>query len=49
MAKVVTLDTGLGYWVDAHGLWLTNEEVEAMRDERELPWVNGLATHFAPK
>lgn len=49
IAKVVKLDTGQGYWVDAHGLWLTNDEVEALSEEREVPWVNGLAAHFAPK
>lgn len=49
IAKVVKLVTEQSYHVDAHGLWLTNEEVEALDEEHEVPWVNGLAAHFAPK
>jgi len=36
-------------WVDAHNVWLTSEEVEALEDDREVPWLNGLAANLAPK
>lgn len=49
IAQAVKLVTGQSYQVDAHGLWLTNEEVEALDEESEVPWVNGIAAHFAPK
>ena len=51
ISNAVKLIDGQGYWVDAHGVWFTLEEVEALEgdDDAEAPWVNGLPALVAPK
>lgn len=49
ISKAVRIDGGKQYWVDAHGVWLTMEEVSALEEELEVPWVNGMPPCFAPK
>ena len=49
IAEATSLENGNRYWVDAHGVWLTGEELDALKDDRAVPWVNGIAARFAPK
>ena len=49
ISKAVLLNDGKHYWVDAHGLWLTLEELDALENDQVVPWVNGIAPPFAPK
>ncbi len=49
ISNTVVLSDGKRYWVDAHGVWLTLEELDALENDRVVPWVNGIAPSFAPK
>ncbi len=49
ISKAVRIVGGMHYRVDAHGVWLTMEEVGALEEELEVPWVNGMPPKFAPK
>lgn len=49
ISKSVHVVGGKQYWVDAHGVWFTVEEVSALEEELEVPWVNGVPPHVAPK
>lgn len=50
ISKAVKLESGTPFFVDAHGLWLTQEELHALEDDAsEVPWLNGLYPGFAPK
>lgn len=49
ISKAVCVTGGKQYWVDAHGMWLTMEEMSALEEELEVPWVNGVPPRFAPK
>jgi hypothetical protein len=42
------LTSGGRYGFEAHGIWLTNAELNSL-DETEPVWVNGLPPHFPPK
>jgi hypothetical protein len=40
------------FGVDAHGIWLTEEEIQALMDdvdETEVPWLNDMPPNFAPR
>lgn len=52
IAKTVTLINGDKFYVDAHGVWLSVRECEAIDDDLEedqVPWVNGLPPNLAPR
>lgn len=51
ISKSVLTTEGRSFFVDAHGVWLTEEELDALESDEdvEVPWLNGLAPHFAPK
>jgi hypothetical protein len=51
ISNTVPLTNGRRFYVEAHGVWLTEDEVGALgRDEeREIPWLNGIAATFPPK
>ena len=52
LSEVTKLTTGAPFFVDAHGMWLTGEECEAMSEGMpfsEVPWLNGLMPDFAPR
>ena len=52
IAEQVLLKTGKRFFVDAHGIWLTEEEMAALmddKDESEVPWLNNIPPNFAPK
>lgn len=49
ISKAVCIVGGMQYRVDAHGVWLTMDEVGALEEELEVPWVNGVPPNFAPK
>lgn len=40
------------FFVDAHGVWLTEEEMCALEDDKDdydVPWLNGIPPVFAPR
>ena len=48
----MNLEDGRQVFLDAHGIWLTPEEVDAMRagtDFDKIPWATGCMPRFAPK
>jgi len=52
IAESVRLESGDPFWVDAHGTWLTQAEIEALDKDvpfSEVPWLNGLSPNFAPR
>lgn len=51
IARTVKLTSGESFWVDAHGVWFTRPEADALNedDEGEIPWLNGLPPLLAPK
>lgn len=51
ISESVQLTTGERFDVDAHGVWLTRQEVEAMATVSlsKVPWHNGIAPRFAPR
>lgn len=49
ISKLIPLDTGERFYVDAHGIWLTEIEMLALEDGEDVPWLNGLPPGFAPK
>lgn len=52
IADAVTLSNGEPFHVDAHGVWLTNDEMIAIledKDDDEIPWLNSLPPRLAPK
>ena len=51
ISDAVKLTNGRRFYVEAHGVWLTEEEFEALEEdeEREVPWLNGIAASFPPK
>lgn len=52
IAKAVTLSNGEPFYVDAHGVWLTKDEMAAIledKDDNEIPWLNSLPPRLAPK
>ena len=43
---------GSRFYVDAHGIWLTESEMNAITDDKEddeIPWLNGMPPNFASK
>jgi hypothetical protein len=52
IAETVRLRDGKRFWTDAHGVWLTQEEMDALRvgvDHASVPWLNGLPARFLPR
>jgi hypothetical protein len=52
IAKAITLSNGEPFYVDAHGVWLTKDEMAAIledNDDNEIPWLNSLPPRLAPK
>ena len=47
------LTDGRSFGFDAHGVWLTQTELEVLKDPHsrhgDTPWENGIAPLFAPK
>lgn len=43
---------GSRFYVDAHGAWLTECEMNAINEDKEddeIPWLNGIPPNFASK
>lgn len=43
---------GSRFYVDAHGIWLTDSEMNAIMEDKEddeIPWLNGKPPNFASK
>jgi len=52
ISETVKLSNGKSFSIDAHGVWLTEEETKAFSDGvcfDKTPWLNGTPPHFAPK
>lgn len=52
ISESILLVSGEHFYVDAHGIWITDSEMSAImedKDDDEVPWVNGMAPNFAPK
>jgi hypothetical protein len=52
IAKTVALTNGEPFYVDAHGTWLTKDEMDAIsedKDDDEIPWLNSLPPRLAPR
>ena len=52
IAEAVRLNDGSRFWTDAHGVWLTQEEWDALGarvDHAAVPWLNGIPARFPPK
>jgi hypothetical protein len=52
IADAVRLSDGKRFWTDAHGVWLTEEEMDALSsgvDHAAVPWLNGLPARFPPR
>jgi len=50
ISEVVKLSSGVPFFVDSHGRWLTNAEWNALDgDFASVPWLNGLSPRFAPQ
>ncbi|SEL50831.1 hypothetical protein SAMN05444354_106254 [Stigmatella aurantiaca] len=52
ISQAVQLTNGCSFAVEAHGIWLTEEEIavlEGDEDEENVPWLNGLPPIFPPK
>jgi hypothetical protein len=52
IAKAVRLTNGKRFSTDAHGIWLTQEEMAALSagiDHSRVPWVNGMPANFSPR
>jgi hypothetical protein len=52
IAEAVRLNDGKRFWTDAHGIWLTQEEMDALSagfDHTSVPWLNGLPARFPPR
>lgn len=50
ISESVSLINGKTFGVDAHGIWLYQNEMEALMNdvaEDQVPWVNGLPPNFA--
>jgi len=51
ISKAIKLKNGKGFYVDAHGVWYTEEETKALDedDEGDIPWLNGIPPLLAPR
>jgi hypothetical protein len=51
ISNTVRLTNGSRFHVEAHGIWLTESELEALEqdDEPEVPWFNGIPASFPPR
>jgi hypothetical protein len=52
IAKAVRLTNGSRFCTDAHGIWLTPEEMNALSsgaDHAQVPWLNGMPANFPPR
>jgi hypothetical protein len=52
IAEAVRLNDGRRFWTDAHGVWLTQEEMDALSarvDHATVPWLNGIPARFPPR
>jgi hypothetical protein len=52
ISEAVSLVGGGRFYVEAHGMWLTSEEVSALESFvplSEIPWLNGVLPRFPPK
>ena len=51
ISNTVLLTNGRRFYVEAHGIWLTDDELEALDAdwERQVPWLNGIPASFPPK
>lgn len=52
ISAAVSLINGEAFHVDAHGVWLTEAEMAAIRQDKEdgeIPWLNSLSPKLAPK
>ncbi|WP_390342932.1 hypothetical protein ACFJIS_21275 [Variovorax boronicumulans] len=52
IARTVALTGGEPFYVDAHGTWLTKDEMDAIledKDDDEIPWLNSLPPRLAPR
>lgn len=52
IARQVPLKDGQPFFVDAHNVWITQEEMSALsedKEDEEIPWLNGMPPMFAPK
>ena len=51
ISEAVKLSNGQPFGVDAHGVWFTKEELDALNARaswRSVPWVNGLPPILPP-
>jgi len=52
ISKAVTLSNGQPFGVDAHGIWFTGDELDALNaraDWDSVPWLNSLPPILPPK
>lgn len=52
ISKAVRLTNGKSFFLDAHGVWFTQEEMTAIledKEDHEVPWLNGIGPILAPK
>ena len=50
ISETVRLTNGERFFVEAHGVWFTTKEWEALDlDEDHVPWLNGLPPVLPPK
>ena len=53
ISQTTLLTTGDRFHVDAHGVWLTNDEVRQMKEHHfaleKVQWCRGIQPRFAPK
>lgn len=51
ISELILLTNGERFYVDAHGIWLTQTEMNALESDEliDIPWVNGMSPNFAPK
>ena len=49
IAKEVRIFGGREFEFDAHGIWFTREEMDALDDDMEVPWCTKLPPSLPPK
>ena len=53
IAQATPLTTGDRFHVDAHGVWLTSDEIRQIEEDDleldQVQWCRGIAPRFAPK
>lgn len=52
ISETVRLGNGKPFFLDAHGVWVTQEEMAAILERKrdhEIPWLNGIRPLWAPR